>query len=186
MQKRPDWVDDIDWDDLYPKVLAVAYRMSVGRANRRQEAEQLAQEAITRSFTTRTVNLKRYELFVYLVGIMRSIRSDQMRSPGAKLFDFDDDAVIRFPARPTQDDALSIASLSQLIEQQNPGANQVAMHMLAGLRTSREIAEAVSVSPQKVDALKKKLRRIIVELGGNDLRVKHKRPSGTKIADLEE
>lgn len=186
MQKRPDWVDDIDWDDLYPRVLAVAYRMSAGRANRRHEAEQLAQEAITRSFTTRTVDLKRYELFVYLVGIMRSIRSDQMRSPGARLFDFDDEAVIRFPTRPTQDDALSMASLSRLIEQQDPAANQVAMHMLAGLRTSREIAEAMSVSPQKVDALKKNLRRIILALGRNEVRVKRKPPSGTKIADLEE
>lgn len=44
----------------------------------------------------------------------------------------------------------------------------------------------MSVSPQKVDALKKNLRRIILALGGNDLRVKRKSLSGTKFAELED
>jgi hypothetical protein len=159
-----EWMEKIDWDSVYKSVLVAAYRMSANRPNRKQYAENLAHEAIARSLTTRTIDLTKYDYFVYVLGIMRSIRSDELRSPGAKLFVSDDATIVRFPDRPTQEDALSDAQILRYIERRSAEAHRVATLMLSGFKTSPEIAQAMGCSPQRVDYLKRQLRAIALEL----------------------
>ncbi|MGC2775937.1 MAG: hypothetical protein WA418_09920 [Bradyrhizobium sp.] len=160
----PEWMDTIDWDGVYKSVLFAAYRMSATRPNREQYAQDLAHEAIARSLTTRTIDLRKYDYFVYVLGIMRSIRSDELRSPGAKLFASDDAKIVKFPDRPTQEDALSDVQTLRYIERRSAEAHQVAVLMLSGFKTSPEIAQAMGCSPQHVDYLKRRLRAIALEM----------------------
>jgi hypothetical protein len=100
----PEWTKQIDWNVVYKQVLTAAYRMSADRPNR-----------------------KEYDYFVYVLGIMRSIRSDAERSPLATRFVSDDRKIVTFPDRPTQEDALSDAQTLRYIERRSIEAHRVAV-----------------------------------------------------------
>ena len=173
-------MDTLDWDDLYPRILKAAYRMTWNHPNRNEQAEALAHEAIVRSFSTRTLDLSRYEYFVYAVKIMQSIRGEEfrpaksdLRQPKSKRFVNDDAIVVRLrDLRPTPEDEVvdqsSKAQILRYIARRNINACIVAALLLKDFKTSPEIAKIMGCTPSQVDYFKQQLRTIATDIINNE------------------
>jgi DNA-directed RNA polymerase specialized sigma24 family protein len=166
----PSLSSQIDWDDLYPRLLLRAWQLTKGRPNQKQLAEEIVHEAILLSATSRPWNSLKWTYYQHIVWIMKSILHHQFTSAEARnTVGADESTIIQFPdIQPTAEQELLYQSqerhLLQYIGERNSEARILAMIILRfGYKTSKEIAKKMEVKPTRVDYLKRQLRVIVLD-----------------------
>jgi hypothetical protein len=168
-QRRPAWVDRLDWHELLPRLRLKASRLFGSK----ELAEEFVGRAIELSFTTRPWNPNgKYDYYAHAVGIMRSLRHHHFRSafvrheiqPG-------EESIIQFPDWNTPE-KIAINNIDTKkfllhLASKNEKACTVAVLMYDGLRTSRDLAEEMGLTINQVAYLKQKLQEITEEYLGS-------------------
>jgi DNA-directed RNA polymerase specialized sigma24 family protein len=159
----------LDWNDLYPRLVLAARGMVKGRANAQELAADLAQEAVMKAFAEeRRWKSDQISAYHYLCGIMRSLLSHRERSyERLHAEELSDDKVVRLADFNPSAEAVAVfrsqkRDLLGFVQQRNPRAALLATFMLDhGLQTSKELSNAIGITVTGVEHLRKALRTLI-------------------------
>lgn len=160
-----------NWDDLYPRVLADARRIAKGRPNAGLLAQDLAQQAVVKTFSgERRWNFKEFTLFQHLHGVMESELSHRDTSyqnrNGEQL---EQNGIINLADyRPSPEEEEMNKSqernLLAFLEARNAKAKTLAeLIMRHDITSCKELSAVMDITETRAEYLKKRLRVLLVD-----------------------